>query len=378
MSATTLIYSLLLLLVVRGSEGFRSGMVPYSRHMNRYSFLEAYDDDDGVQCARRLAAVAMAPGHRDADEASSANRRRRRGRKGVSSPSKSLLVRGREPNVHWRWTPMEELRRDPRFVALPPASAVHVGGPSTFRWVRQDDPLWEELHEGVLTSRHVLGALGMCEERAAAALNLSASFIGRRPAQSAWRALQRAPAWTTPTPPTHGDDAFFAELNAHATLQFNAPGKNSSAARAGKLRRLGPGASVTAVRCAWGSAQESSTLRSLVEVLGDKERAVLEEAGLCMLEETAWVGADRLPPIGASPDAILRRADGTRETVEVKNVCPFVADRKRPGPSLSGPGDRMTARRVASPAARTRAYARPTCPRHSSRWSRPVAEWAAW
>ena len=77
----------------------------------------------------------------------------------------------------------------------------------------------------------------------------------------------------------------------------------------------------------------------------------LEEAGLCMLDASrlpalalppslagapagarrAPADASRLPPIGASPDAFVVRVDGSRLVVEVKNVCPFVLDRKRPG-----------------------------------------------
>jgi hypothetical protein len=54
---------------------------------------------------------------------------------------------------------------------------VTLAGPDTFWWVRQDDELWDELHDGVLTSRHLLSALGMRERRAAKLLGFGNHLV---------------------------------------------------------------------------------------------------------------------------------------------------------------------------------------------------------
>ena len=44
--------------------------------------------------------------------------------------------------------------------------------PQHLQWVRQDEPLWDDLHEGVITSRHLLAILGFREARSARVLGL--------------------------------------------------------------------------------------------------------------------------------------------------------------------------------------------------------------
>jgi hypothetical protein len=78
------------------------------------------------------------------------------------------------------------------------------------------------------------------------------------------------------------------------------------------------------IRMAWGSAQEASTLCSLMCYFGTG--ATVHEAGLCMLDPASvpeeWcVGP--LPPVGASPDGMITLRDGERLVVEVKNSSPF-------------------------------------------------------
>lgn len=77
------------------------------------------------------------------------------------------------------------------------------------------------------------------------------------------------------------------------------------------------------IRMAWGSAQEASTLCSLMCYFTG---ATVHEAGLCMLDPASvpaeWdVGP--LPPVGASPDGLITLKDGQRLVVEVKNSSPF-------------------------------------------------------
>jgi hypothetical protein len=59
---------------------------------------------------------------------------------------------GRLPNVYRHAPSMQAIRDQPAFEALPPVASVCVAGPDSHRYVRQDDPLWDRLHEGVLTT----------------------------------------------------------------------------------------------------------------------------------------------------------------------------------------------------------------------------------
>lgn len=359
-----------------------------ARH-NAFAALEAANSDDDAADAALADALQRTLSLAELNGEGGGNGARRRRAK---SPTRSAspIVRGRVPNIHWRSMSAEELRSHFAFRALPPVDAVAIGGPSTYAWVRQDDPLWSELHAGVLTSRLLLGILGFSEPRAAKALGLPAGMAGGRQGERAfWALRQQTPdgCGDRPSEPTPHDLELNA-LNAKATTAYNerlflAAAAEAAAANGGggrgnsngsrrvretaRRRQLGAGCSINEVRCAWGSAQEASTLRSLLEevVRGQAQLqaaaepgaapaeqqpplgAYLEEAGLCMLDAAvlpallphlhapagagAPFGLTSLPPIGASPDAFLVRADGTRVVVEVKNVCPFVADRKRPG-----------------------------------------------
>ena len=49
--------------------------------------------------------------------------------------------RGRTPNLYWLAPHDEQLRRHPRFVALPPVEDVVVGHESSYRYVRQHTEL---------------------------------------------------------------------------------------------------------------------------------------------------------------------------------------------------------------------------------------------
>lgn len=81
------------------------------------------------------------------------------------------------------------------------------------------------------------------------------------------------------------------------------------------------------VALAWGGVQEAI---ALVALMNEFPEATVEEIGCAMLEacgggipEEWGVEIGDLPLIGASPDGILVRANGEREVVEVKTMCPF-------------------------------------------------------
>lgn len=84
--------------------------------------------------------------------------------------------------------------------------------------------------------------------------------------------------------------------------------------------------SVGQIRMAWGSLQEATSILAALNYFG-RQNATVEEAGLQPLE--ALPASERrrlprgLPPIGASPDALVRWPDGSVEPFEVKNHAPF-------------------------------------------------------
>ena len=114
--------------------------------------------------------------------------------------------------------------------------------------MRQDDPLWSELHAGVLTSRLLLGVLGMAEGRAAAALGLQPGVASHGKAVYAAHALQEAEAVAAAAAAcTTADDAPVRAANARATIDAC----NSGAfvgGDAGKAGETGPG-HVSPARC---------------------------------------------------------------------------------------------------------------------------------
>lgn len=267
-----------------------------------------------------------------------------------SPPQRPRYITGSNPNVFWKDVSDEQFRAHPRVLPLPPVDGVTLAGPDTFLWVRQDDPLWDELHRGVLTSRHLLSSLGLREPRAAKLLGLGKGMWTPGAIENVWMDLSRpAPAGRLTRPPaaevaaahaanTELREALRASMEAYSRASSGGasdswPPAAEDAAELTRLREAAAhfgGRSLGSVRCAWGSAQEASALCALLDAL--PEQATIEEVGMAVmnpeqlpteeLREQARRG--ELPPIGASPDAMLRPAPGAPlETVEVKNVCPF-------------------------------------------------------
>lgn len=321
--------------------------------------------------------------------------------------------RGRTPNLYWLAPHDEQLRRHPRFVALPPVEDVVVGHESSYRYVRQHTELWDDLHAGRITTGCLTAALGFQEDGVCKTLGMGRGRGGDHgPLLGAYRRLrlgtmptpsgmsraeeERANAERTraynsgldalgPAAPIDGgsddddgDDPIVAEdLAAGATTSGGVEGggdgktqkKNKNKKRRPKKRPKGaapkrdasalvgdatPWAAARAMRCkmaarrgeggvrmAWGSAQEAGTVATLM--LHHPE-CVCEEVGLCCVDVDRWrdewgLGATSVPPIGASPDAIVRfptKDSGSgpgweRLVVEVKNHSPFRRDPGKPG-----------------------------------------------
>lgn len=284
-----------------------------------------------------------------------------RGGRGRGAQARAYITpcqRGSLPNVYWRSIAMDELRSHPRFVSLPPVPSLTLAGPATFRWVRQDDALWEDLHESVLTSRHLLAVLGFREPRAARILGLNRAFVSPNALVDSYYAFRQAnPLGHTSAPgaalrrPGRAIEAEAARTN-HALRaalhSFYAAEARWPPLEEDSVRGLGSvrmPRSIGELRCRWGSAQEAAALASLLEALPEEAR--VEEVGLAMLlpeqlpptfpaEVRRAAAAGELPPIGASPDGVLRREAGRKiEAIEIKNHCPFFVRERR----VAGAGD---------------------------------------
>lgn len=86
---------------------------------------------------------------------------------------------GNLPNVHWRALDLDELRAMPRDRALPPVSAIELGSPCSYRFVRQDHPAWASAHRGVLTTGMLKEALGFNEPDTIQRLGLPRSYASQ-------------------------------------------------------------------------------------------------------------------------------------------------------------------------------------------------------
>jgi len=272
---------------------------------------------------------------------------------GAKRPVVGPMLLGFEPNIYALAIDVDDLRLHPHFLALPPPRELEIDGPDTWKWVRQDDPLWDALHQGVLTTRHLKAVLGFHEPRAAQSLRLAQNMVDHGEALSAFRDLLEVPA------PSTNSTWSFQPAAAHAGNErrrsaYNARLQNSIAGRKNRAhvhaRRRKQRLDIGQIRCAWGSTQEQRALLHLLRA--SPPGSTMEEIGLCMLDtrqlpvhnneaphrSNRWRrgpnhsqaspqvmerGAGLPPLMGASPDAMLRLGDGELAAVEVKSVCPF-------------------------------------------------------
>ena len=210
------------------------------------------------------------------------------------------------------------MRSHPRYSSLPPVSSLELAGPNTFRWIRQEEPLWDAVHEGVLTSRHLISVLGFREPAAARRLGLSRAMESPDAMRHVYEELRRAdPQGIGRSVPSCALTGFDASAVAAATTR-NAEVRTAwvevrrahagawpPPRRAPPPRRRGDRApSISSVRCAWGSAQEAAALAA---VLQHEKDASMEEIGLAMVDPAQGAAAIlvgcsiRLPSTGAPP-----------------------------------------------------------------------------
>jgi hypothetical protein len=283
--------------------------------------------------------------------------RRSRSPTRASSPGREWRPRGAVPNIEWRAISMDELRAHPFFIELPEAHTVVATTPADFRLFRQDSRQWWACHAGRITTSACASCLGVYEERSAAFLGVPPSLRGHGKALDAHARLT-TPALTSYTqehaPPNGGnssavDGASIWRLGVWSDEPCDAtgappPGKGGEGAEEkapprflleyhGDTTATPPSGvsedallrppSVSRVRMAWGSAQEATSILAALNHFGAMG-AIVEEAGLYALEAVGTSDLPgRLPPIGASPDAVIRWPDRRVEPLEVKNHAPF-------------------------------------------------------
>ena len=249
--------------------------------------------------------------------------------------------RGTVPNIAWRAVTMEELRAHPSFVALPPAATVVPTSAVDLRLFRQDSRQWWAIHAGRISTSACASCLGVYEEKSARSLRVPPSLCGHGKALDAharlcspaledfallhpdeWadsddvptNATQAAAVWQLPR--TTGLDTspfLYEHVGMHAKGRGSRSGGTGGALRAATYRSVGQ------IRMAWGSVQEATSILAALNYFGQRN-ATVEEAGLQPLEALPHAERARLPsplpPIGASPDAIVRWPDGTVEPFE--------------------------------------------------------------
>ncbi|WIA21502.1 hypothetical protein OEZ85_000706 [Tetradesmus obliquus] len=245
----------------------------------------------------------------------------------------------RVPNIYWRSVSTDQLRQEPRYVALPPVSLLGTTqGALSYRYVRQESQLWRELHDGMLTTGRLKQALGMHEPKAAQLVGIHPGSRGSSHLLSAYFHLL-----TTASSSSSGSKDDWADAAATATSSSSSSSSSGRDASNEAARRLfnerlasegaaagrpagspasGPMSADLAAAChrvgmagdipvklAWGKAQEAAALHCLLQLFPE---AAVEEVGLFVVNlndlPASWgidLSAESLPRCGASPDGLI-------------------------------------------------------------------------
>lgn len=282
-----------------------------------------------------------------------------------NSQQEDIILHGDHANVFWRAVSMNDLREHPLFSALPNPADVEVRSVQDLCLFQQDSWQWDALHQGRLTTSRLASILGFFEKGSAAYLGIPTSLTGHERAIGAWQHLRQKPPpnWNHLNNPVHdrlpsrrkwpsaellwrpasgpADKCLFPfQYTPSPTTQLS-----STAARRSRS------CSASNIRMAWGSAQEATALLAVLNYFAMTESTVrVCESGMCcfesldvvansgsehlasssrnIYEETAYrMNHERsLPLLGASPDGLLRYADGQCEVIEIKCSSPFVTN----------------------------------------------------
>lgn len=265
------------------------------------------------------------------------------------SKKKAPRMHGMMPNVWYGAIPsLSILRGHPSFVCLPEPDDVTLEyGRASYRYIKEEDALWSRLHAGRLTTGNLNAALGFYEPCAGKVLRLHKSWLSHNRIVSVYHHLCDDVYDIGSAAGVEGEAlARMRNEQVHVLANQQAFPSNDTdeeafeALKQRKARTLKSMRDINKVRCAWGSAQEATTLAILCEHWCTQK--MLFEVGLFALSDDEirlrGFSPDDLPPIGATPDALcmdtcdksvavstfgsFQQLDACA-VVEVKNSCPF-------------------------------------------------------
>ena len=277
-----------------------------------------------------------------------------------TDPFKDFPREGNLPDIYWRTIPMEHLRQHPRFEGLP-AIVPHVDTLEDARKFRQESWQWDVLHKGRCTTSQAVAALGFLEPIVGQQLKIPPSWWrgGRgayarlrepslRDVQEMNKVLCNENSPYDVEEQEESTDESSVETEAPSDLWSLGEADNNSThfvasyhyeltERENRMRRaqaqkLGNDENTSrSIRMKWGNTQESTALLTALNFFSKQDPGLtVKEVGMCGagldLNQTS-IQSSLL--VGATPDAVLCYSDGSIEVLEVKNHCPFLANRPR-------------------------------------------------
>jgi hypothetical protein len=263
---------------------------------------------------------------------------------------------GNFPDIYWRSISMDHLRQHPQFDALPERVAS-IDTLEDVKSFRQDSWQWDVLHRGRCTTSQASAALGFLEPHAATALfipkswqrgGLGAYYRLRDDEEGALQSLEEMRRILLETDDDDDDELIeedspspsssrTKQIWSQATLSPNYPFsakylvRMTPAIRKLRKQHVSQKVSTLSTKMSWGNAQEATSMLTALNYFWKTDPDVrLEEVGMCGAglftsneEDHTNHMYPNLPPLGASPDALIIHSNGTREVLEVKNHCPF-------------------------------------------------------
>lgn len=264
--------------------------------------------------------------------------------------------RGDMPNVSWRSISIDHVRSHPLFHPLPHPDLLAVGALQDLMKFRQHTWQWDALHQGRLTTSRLSAVLGVYESKSASFLGVPKSLQGHSKVLSAFNHLRQKP-------PPHWNHLYQSQTLSISPLpELSSPVWQEKEEQDSQLAKYSycpsPGTENAVykmndeleVRLAWGEEQEATALLNVINYVHSVDAtAKVKEVGMCTFEgisEVCDVPAnyldfrdtnmyyeiyhriyreEGLPLIGASPDGLIERQDGTVEVVEIKCHSPFIS-----------------------------------------------------
>ncbi|MEW5301591.1 MAG: hypothetical protein WDW36_004442 [Sanguina aurantia] len=232
------------------------------------------------------------------------------------------------PNLYWRALDMDrDLRgKSSRFVGLPPAEDLIIGGADSYRFFRQDSPYWRDFHTGVLSTGCLKEALGFNEPMASKLVGYKKLGSNHHSLLGVYEQLLELPLMLelqSSAAETVAAANMAALCEAYESSEVHRLGMSSRQQKQrqsqhaqeveqeaeGRLRHCAAASrsGISGVRCAWGSLQEASTLAAVMDLF---PHATVHEVGMCHVDTanlpTHWgLNHANLPPLAASPDGII-------------------------------------------------------------------------